>query len=279
VFSYLHLSDDDAGKLVADRRIAFVCFTGSVATGRKVQQAAAAAGFAGVGLELGGKDPAYVRADANLDHAIENLMDGAFFNSGQSCCAIERLYVHEKLYDKFIDGAVTLARSYRLGNPTDPSVNIGPLVHAAAADFVRGQVADAVKAGAKALVGAADKPGSPYMAPEILTGVDHSMRLMRDETFGPVVGVMKVASDEEAIALMNDSPFGLTAAIWTQDPNAANSIGARLEAGTIFMNRCDYLDPALAWTGVKESGRGCTLSRLGYEQLTRPKSFHFRLAT
>ncbi len=278
LFSYLHLSNDDTARFVADPRIAYVCFTGSVATGRLVQRAVAEAGFAGVALELGGKDPAYIRADANLAHAVENLVDGAMFNSGQSCCAIERIYVHEKHFDDFVEGAVNLARQYRLGDPTDPTTSLGPLVRTAAAEFARGQVAEAVRHGARALVGAADKAGTPYMAPEILVDVDHSMRLMTEETFGPVVGVMKVSSDEEAVALMNDSPYGLSAAIWTGDPGAADAIGAKLATGTVFMNRCDYLDPALAWVGVKNSGRGCSLSRLGYEQLTRPKSFHYRLA-
>lgn len=281
VFTYLHLANADTSRLIADYRIAFVCFTGSVATGHLVQRAVTDAGFAGVALELGGKDPAYVRADANLAHAVENLVDGAMFNSGQSCCAIERIYVHEKHYDDFVTGAVDLARQYRLGNPTDPATNLGPLVRTEAAIFARGQVDEAVRQGARALVGVmpGDQPGSPYMAPEILVNVDHTMRVMTEETFGPVVGVMKVSSDEEAVALMNDSPYGLSAAIWTADAGAADHIGARLATGTVFMNRCDFLDPALAWVGVKNSGRGCSLSRLGYEQLTRPKSFHYRLAT
>ncbi|MGE4063770.1 MAG: aldehyde dehydrogenase family protein [Rhodospirillaceae bacterium] len=278
VFAYLHLANEDTERLIADRRINFVCFTGSVATGHVVQRAVARGGFTGVALELGGKDPAYVRADANLPHAIENLVDGAMFNSGQSCCAIERIYVHEKLFDDFVAGAVDLTRRYRLGDPTDPATNLGPLVRTAAAEFVRAQVGEAVRQGARTLVRAVDRPGTPYMAPEILVNVDHSMRVMTEETFGPVVGVMKVSSDEEAVHRMNDSPYGLSAAIWTGDRGAADSIGARLATGTVFMNRCDYLDPALAWVGVKDSGRGCSLSRLGYEQLTRPKSFHYRLA-
>ena len=236
-------------------------------------QQAAAGRFLGVGLELGGKDPAYVRPDADLAHAIENLADGAFFNSGQSCCAIERIYVHEAVYDRFVEGLVELTRGYRLGDPTDPATTLGPLVRPAAADFVRGQIADAVAAGAKAHLSPEafpkDAPGSAYMAPQVLTEVDHSMRIMTEETFGPAVGVMPVASDEAAIRLMNDSRYGLTAAIWTADVDAAIRIGDQVETGTWFMNRCDYLDPALAWTGVKDSGRGCSLSRLQYEHLTR----------
>ncbi len=280
VFQYLHLSHDATARVIGDARVDFVAFTGSVEGGHAVQRAAAER-FVGTGLELGGKDPAYVRADADLDHAVENLVDGAFFNSGQSCCAIERIYVHADLYEAFVEGFVETVRRYRLGDPLDPGTTLGPMVRASAADFVRGQIADAVAAGAKALVDEsefpASRPGTPYLAPQVLVDVDHSMRVMTEESFGPVIGIMKVSSDEEAVDLMNDSDYGLTAAVWTADRDAAVAIGERVETGTFFMNRCDYLDPALAWTGVKDSGRGCTLSRLGYEHLTRPKSFHLRL--
>jgi acyl-CoA reductase-like NAD-dependent aldehyde dehydrogenase len=279
VFQHLNLSHDATTRVIASDAVDFVSFTGSVPGGRAVQQAAASR-FIGLGLELGGKDPAYVRPDADLDHAVENLADGAFFNSGQSCCAIERIYVHQAVYDRFVDGLVEFARGYRLEDPNEPETTLGPLVRPAAADFVRGQIEDAVAAGAKAHLDprqfAKDAPGSAYMAPQVLTGVDHSMRIMSDETFGPAVGVMPVSSDEEAVRLMNDSRYGLTAAIWTSDVDAAIRIGDQIETGTWFMNRCDYLDPALAWTGVKDSGRGCSLSRLQYEHLTRPKSFHLR---
>ena len=281
VFQFLHMSHEATAKLIAHDGIDFVSFTGSVPGGHAVQEAAAKR-FIGAGLELGGKDPAYVRADAKLDHAIENVVDGAFYNSGQSCCGIERIYVDAKVYDAFVEGAAALVRKYVLGNPLDKATTLGPMVRASAADFVRGQVRDAVAAGAKALIDtkafAADKAGTPYLAPQVLVGVDHGMRVMSEETFGPAVGIVKVKSDEEAIALMNDSDYGLTASIWTTDEEAALSIGDRVETGTWFMNRCDYLDPALAWTGVKDSGRGCSLSRIGYEQLTRPKSFHLRTA-
>jgi len=281
LFRHLHLSHGATAKLIAGEGVDFVSFTGSVPGGHAVQEAAAQR-FIGTGLELGGKDPAYVRADAKLDHAIENVIDGAFFNSGQSCCGIERIYVHAEAYDAFVEGAVEAVRAYVLGNPIEPETTLGPMVRASAADFVRGQIADAVAAGAKALIDpkafAADAVGTPYLAPQILVDVDHSMRVMTEESFGPVVGIMKVASDEEAVALMNDSDFGLTASIWTTDEDAAIAIGDRVETGTWFMNRADYLDPALAWTGVKDSGRGCSLSRVGYEQLTRAKSFHLRTA-
>jgi acyl-CoA reductase-like NAD-dependent aldehyde dehydrogenase len=279
VFQYLHLSHGDTEALIQAPSIAHVAFTGSVPGGAMVERAAAGR-FISVGLELGGKDPAYVRADADLAQAVETAIDGAFFNSGQSCCGIERIYVHEALYDAFVERAVALVRQYRLGRSDDPETTLGPLVRSDAADFVRGQIAEAVAQGAKAHIDPAefplDAPGTPYLAPQVLTGVHHGMRVMTEESFGPVVGIQKVADDDEALALMNDSEFGLTAAIFSRDADAALALADRVEAGTVFLNRCDYLDPGLAWTGVKHSGRGCTLSRVGYEQLTRPKSFHFK---
>jgi acyl-CoA reductase-like NAD-dependent aldehyde dehydrogenase len=282
VFQYLHLSHADTARLMGDPRVASVCFTGSVSGGRAVV-AATAAGFATAGLELGGKDPAYVRADANLAHAIETLTDGAFFNSGQSCCGIKRIYVAASCYREFVDGVVDLTQKYRLGSPLDPETTIGPVVRAAAADAVRLQVQEAVGRGARQLIDekvfASSSFGTPYLAPQVLVDVDHTMPIMREETFGPAVGIMNVSSDEEAVRLMNDSEFGLTAAIFSADAARAETLGDALETGTVFLNRCDYLDPALAWTGVKNSGRGCTLSRVGFEQLTRPKSYHFRVTT
>jgi acyl-CoA reductase-like NAD-dependent aldehyde dehydrogenase len=284
VFQVLHAGHDIVERAIGDPRVAFVAFTGSVEGGRQIQRAAAASPrFIATNLELGGKDPAYVRADADLEHAVENLVDGAFFNSGQSCCGIERIYVQRPRFDDFVEGFVALTRRYQLGDPLDPETTLGPMVRTRAADFVRGQIAAAVAAGARALVDPAAFPahreGTPYQAPQVLVDVDHSMDVMREESFGPVVGIMPVASDEEAVALMNDSPYGLTASVWTRDEEAALAIGARIETGTWFMNRCDYLDPTLAWTGVKDSGRGCALSALGYESLTRPKSFHLRTAS
>ena len=279
VFQYLHLTHADTERVIKAPEVDYVAFTGSVSGGHMVETAAAGR-FIGVGLELGGKDPAYVRSDADLAHAIENLTDGAFFNSGQSCCGIERIYVHASLFDSFADGCADLVRQYNLGNPLKPATNLGPVVKTSAADFVRDQIKEAVAGGARTLVDAAgfgkNSDGTPYLAPQVLVNVDHSMRVMNEESFGPVVGIMSVESDEEAIALMNDSDYGLTAAIWTTDTEAALSIGDRVNTGTWFMNRADYLDPALAWTGVKDSGRGCTLSSLGYDHLTRPKSFHLR---
>jgi acyl-CoA reductase-like NAD-dependent aldehyde dehydrogenase len=281
-FQILHLSHDDTNRVVGDPRVDFVAFTGSVAGGHAIQGAASER-FVGTGLELGGCDPAYVRHDADLAHAIENLVDGAYFNSGQSCCGIQRVSVHERLYDAFVEGWIDLARRYRLGNPLDPETTLGPVVRVAAADHIRRQVARSVAAGAQSAIDErefeAAGAGTPYVAPQVLLDVDHTMPVMREEIFGPVAGIMRVTSDEQALQLMNDSAFGLTAAIWTADEEAAIAIGSEVETGTWFMNRCDYLDPALAWVGVKESGRGCTLSTIGYEHLTRPKSFHLRTRT
>ena len=280
VFQALHASHADTERLVASPGVDFVAFTGSVEVGRAVQRAASAR-FIGVGLELGGKDPAYVRADADLEYAVENLVDGAFYNSGQSCCGVERIYIHESVYNDFVASYAALVARYRLGDPTDPQVDLGPMVRAEAAALVREQTAQALARGARALVDArafpADAPGTPYLAPQVLVDVDHSMPVMTQESFGPVVGIQRVRDDDEAVALMNDSAYGLTASVWTRDEEAALALGARVETGTWFMNRCDTLDPALAWTGVKDSGRGCTLSRLGFEALTRPKSFHLRI--
>jgi acyl-CoA reductase-like NAD-dependent aldehyde dehydrogenase len=277
VFQFLHLSHPQVRHLIADQRIAFVAFTGSVAGGHAVQRAASER-FIATGLELGGKDPAYVRADAPLEATVENLVDGALFNSGQSCCAVERIYVERRLYKPFVEAFVELTRQYRLGHPLERETNLGPMVRTSAADSVRKQISESLQKGARALIGAKDRPGTPYLPPEVLVDVDHGMAIMTEETFGPAIGIMAVESDEEAIALMNDSRYGLTASIWTGDAEAALRIGERVETGTWYMNRCDYLDPALAWTGVKDSGRGCTLSRLGIEGFTRPKSFHLRLA-
>ena len=282
VFQHLVLNHKQTADIISGGHANMVCFTGSVAGGKAMEQAAAGC-FINLGLELGGKDPAYVRPDANLAHAIENLVDGAYFNSGQSCCGIERIYVHKKVWGDFIDGFVDLARKYVLGSPLEEATTLGPLVKAEAADFVRKQIRAALRAGATAHVDprsfALDKAGTPYMAPQVLTNVNHQMSVMMEESFGPVVGIMKVADDAEAIELMNDSPYGLTAAIWTEDAAAAQRIGDEIATGTVFMNRCDYLDPALTWTGVKDTGRGATLSVVGYEALTRPKSYHLRTRT
>ncbi len=279
VFQYMHLSHADTAKVIQNEHIAHVCFTGSVSAGASIEKSAAGR-FIGLGLELGGKDPAYVRADVDLDQAVDTVIDGAFFNSGQSCCGIERIYVDASIHDAFIEKATAIINGYNLGPANDQATTLGPMVKASAADFVRSQIDEAVKQGATSHIDESafpmSKAGTPYLAPQLLSNVTHEMRVMTEESFGPVVGVQKVESDEQAIALMNDSEFGLTASIFTKDIETGIALGEQLETGTFFINRCDYLDPALAWTGVKNSGRGCTLSSLGYEQLTRPKSFHIK---
>ena len=280
VFRYLHINHAQVGKLVQDNRIDYVAFTGSVEGGRAIQQAISGR-FISAALELGGKDPAYVRADADLSNAVENLVDGAFFNSGQSCCGIERIYVQESLFDKFVEEFVDLTKTYILGNPFDEQVTLGPMVRASAAKFAQSQIDNAVKQGAKTWIDSkmfpAHKAETAYLAPQVLTNVNHSMDVMKEETFAPVIGIMSVKDDAEAIRLMNDSEYGLTASVWTKDIDTVVAIGNQVETGTFFMNRCDYLDPALAWTGVKNSGRGVTLSAIGYKRLTRPKSFHLKV--
>ncbi|KKB77760.1 aldehyde dehydrogenase [Devosia soli] len=278
IFQNLVLSHADTEKLVGSGEIDHINFTGSVEGGRRIEKAAAGT-FATLGLELGGKDPAYVRADANLDYAAENLVDGSFFNSGQSCCGVERIYVHKDVYDGFVDRFIGQARGWTLGDPLDPATIVGPMARGGFADHVRRQTEEAVRAGATRHLNWSDPrdmAGWPYLAPEVLTGVNHQMSVMREESFGPVVGIMKVADDAEAISLMNDSPYGLTASIWTDDLDAAARIGREVETGTVFANRCDYLDPALVWTGVKDTGKGGALSEIGYHSLTQPKSFHLK---
>lgn len=278
LFQNLVLSHADTEKLVGSGEIDHISFTGSVEGGRRIERAAAGT-FATLGLELGGKDPAYVRGDANLDFAAENLVDGSFFNSGQSCCGVERIYVHKDVYDGFVERFVGQARGWTLGDPLNPNTIVGPMARGSFADHVRQQTEEAVRGGATRHLNwndGRDVAGSPYLSPEVLTGVNHQMSVMHEESFGPVVGIMKVADDAEAVTLMNDSPYGLTASIWTEDVDAAARLGAAIETGTVYANRCDYLDPALVWTGVKDTGKGGALSEIGYHNLTQPKSFHLR---
>ncbi|WP_332699336.1 aldehyde dehydrogenase family protein, partial [Bosea sp. (in: a-proteobacteria)] len=280
VFINLFLDHDTTARLIAERQFDFVNFTGSVAGGRTIERAAAGT-FTGLGLELGGKDPGYVMADADLDAAVDTLMDGATFNSGQCCCGIERIYVHESLFEAFVEKSVAWVSNYRLGDPLDPQTTLGPMAHKRFAGTVREQIAEAVAKGARTLVDPKLFPqddGGAYLAPQILVDVDHSMTIMSEETFGPAVGIMKVQGDAEALALMNDCRYGLTVSLWTRDAERAARLGQELETGTVFMNRADYLDPALCWTGVKETGRGGSLSVIGFHNLTRPKSYHLRKA-
>lgn len=278
IFQNLVMGHADTEKLIGSGAIDHINFTGSVEGGRRIEKAAAGT-FATLGLELGGKDPAYVRADADLDYAAENLVDGSFFNSGQSCCGVERIYVHQSAYDGFVERFIAQAKGWTLGDPLDPDTIVGPMARGSFADHVRQQTEEAVRGGATRHLNtrhARDEAGSPWLAPEVLTGVNHQMSVMREESFGPVVGIMKVTDDDEAITLMNDSPYGLTASIWTRDIDAAAQIGAEVETGTVFANRCDYLDPALVWTGVKDTGKGGALSEIGYHNLTQPKSYHLK---
>ena len=279
VFQNVFLSHEVTNELIAGKAFDFVNFTGSVGGGQAMERAAAGT-FTGVGTELGGKDPGYVMEDADLDAAVDTLIDGAMFNSGQCCCGIERIYVHESLFDDFVAKAVEIVKGYKLGNPLDPETTIGPMANVRFANEVRAQIAEAVEAGAVTHIDTfPEDDGGAYLTPQILTNVTHDMRVMRDESFGPVVGIMKVSSDEEAIALMNDSEFGLTASLWTRDVDRAARVGDAVETGTVFMNRADYLDPGLCWTGCKNTGRGGGLSVIGYHNLTRPKSYHLKKVT
>jgi acyl-CoA reductase-like NAD-dependent aldehyde dehydrogenase len=274
------MSHGTTADLIKSRALGYVSFTGSVRAGHEIYRAIAEENFIHAGMELGGKDPALVLEDADIAFAAENLVDGAFYNAGQSCCGIERIYVADEIFDDFVEAYVALAKLYKVGDPLDENTGLGPLVDAKSAAFVRDQVAAAVSSGAKALVGDGDfnlpDRSDCYLAPQVLTGVDHSMALMHEETFGPAIGIMRVANENEGIALMNDSAFGLTASIWSADFERASRLAEDVEAGTVFANRCDYLDPALAWTGVKDSGFGCSLSNLGFQPVTRPKSYHLR---
>ena len=279
VFQILHLDHSSTSKVIADNRINHVLFTGSVSGGIEVKKSIGTR-FIGAGLELGGKDPAYVRADCNFDHAVENLVDGSYYNSGQSCCGIERIYVDENIFDNFVDAFKAQTEKYILNNPLDDSTNLGPVVKLNSATKIRDQVSKAINNGAKNIIDQAkfkiDNSNNCYVSPSALINVDHGMDFMREETFGPTVGIMKVTNEDEAKTLMNDSPYGLTASIWTSDKEFASKFGNKIETGTFFMNRCDYLDPGLAWTGVKDTGMCVTLSVLGFDHLTRAKSYHIR---
>ena len=275
----VHVGHETIGRLIAQRAIDFISFTGSVEGGREVYRQASAQ-LLDMGLELGGKDPALVCEDANFEFAITNLVDGSFYNAGQSCCAVERIYVARPLFARFVESFVAEVRKYTVGDPENPATSIGPLAQAKAREFLDGQIGRAVQGGAKLLTGGKRVPGRGYyFEPAVLVDVDHSMSLMMDESFGPVIGIMPVDSEDEGIGRMNDSPYGLTASIWTEDAERGEALANRTAAGTVYVNRCDYLDPELAWVGIKDSGHGCTLSHLGFHYLTRPKSFHIRTKT
>ncbi|MEP2781588.1 MAG: aldehyde dehydrogenase family protein [Pseudoruegeria sp.] len=279
VFQNVFLDHQTTSDLIAAKSFGFVNFTGSVGGGKAIERAAAGT-FTGIGLELGGKDPGYVCDDADIDAAVDTLIDGAMFNSGQCCCGIERIYVAEQHFEAFVAKAVAIVKGYKLGNPLDPVTTIGPMAHVRFAQEVRSQTAEAIAQGATAHIDPVEFPedDAAYLMPQILTNVTHDMRVMHEESFGPVVGIMSVKDDAEAVRLMNDSDFGLTASVWTQDVTRAEHIANQIETGTVFMNRADYLDPGLCWTGCKDTGRGGGLSVIGYHNLTRPKSFHFKKA-
>ncbi|KAI4116434.1 MAG: hypothetical protein LQ345_003150 [Seirophora villosa] len=266
--------------VVKSPQIKLICFTGSVAGGLAVQRAAADR-IVSVGLELGGKDAAYVRADVDVKWAAEEIIDGAVFNSGQSCCSIERVYVAEKIHDQFVTAAQEVLKRYILGSPLDKETNVGPVISRRAKDVIEAHVKDALDKGAtNATPDNASfsklRPDGNYVPPTLLTGVTHDMDVMNEETFGPVIPVMKVGNDEEALLLMNDSEFGLTASIWTSDVSAGEKLAQEVDAGTVFVNRCDFPSPDLAWTGWKNSGKGVSLSKFGFEQFVRLKSFHLK---
>lgn len=256
----------------------YVSFTGSTKGGHEIVRGAVDR-FINIGLELGGKDPAYVCADAPFDFAVENCVDGAFYNAGQSCCAIERVYVDKSIYDRFVEAYVAKTKEYVLGDPMDAKTSIGPLASKSAPSFLESQIEDAIHAGGRLVLDPKSfgKPAKGWFAaPAVVADAPQRCALMQDESFGPVIGITPVSGDEEAIKFMNDSLYGLTASIWTNDVDRAIRIGQRVETGTFFMNRCDYCDPALPWTGVKDTGRGCSLSPYGFHQLTRLKSMHLR---
>lgn len=277
--THLVLSHDQTLDLIRDARIDHAVFTGSVAGGRRVHQAAAGR-FIDVGLELGGKDPAYVADDADLAFTVPQVVEGALYNAGQSCCAVERVYVHRRVYDAFLEKAVDAMSHYQPGDPMDRRTTLGPLADRAALDTLDGQVRDALRRGARLMVGGRRLEGAAgnFYLPTLLADVDGYAEVMQEESFGPLLPVRAVDGDADALAQMNASRYGLTASIWTRSRERAEWFAARLHAGTIYQNRCDYLDPGLPWTGVKDSGRGTSLSRFGYDSLTRPKSIHFREA-
>jgi len=282
VVQYFHCGDfAKIEQLVRCPEIQLVCFTGSVAGGLAVQKAASDRVATRVGLELGGKDPAYIRSDVDVAWAAEEIVDGAIFNSGQSCCSLERIYVDEKIHDEFVEEVQKVLSNYKLGDPFNKDTNIGPVVSKRSADAIRAHVKDAISKGAKDSTPKNASFESPpadgnYVAPVLLTNVDHKMTVMTEETFGPVIPVMKVSSDAEAIKLMNDSQFGLTASIWTADTSKGHELADDVDAGTVFVNRCDFPSPDLAWVGWKDSGKGQTLSKFGFDQFSRLKSYHIK---
>jgi len=275
----VHCDHATSERMVADPRVDHVVFTGSVFGGHRIVEAAARR-FLHPCLELGGNDPAYVAADCDLAKTVENVVDGAMYNAGQSCCAVERVYVHRSLHGRFVEMAENLVRSYVMGDPTSESTTLGPIAQPHHVAELEGLIADAKSRGARVIAGGRKtriEGRGRFFEATLVAGGDHSMKLFQGESFGPILPVMAVDSDEEALEKMNDSRLGLTASVWTTDRERALRFARALECGTVFMNRCDYLDPALPWSGWKDSGRGVSLSAHGFEGLTRPKAVHFRL--
>ncbi|KAK1989237.1 aldehyde dehydrogenase [Colletotrichum cereale] len=266
--------------IVRNPKVKLVAFTGSVAGGLAVQQAASDR-VVNVGLELGGKDPAYIRDDVDIDWAAAEIVDGAVFNSGQSCCSVERVYVADKIHDAFVTAVQKVLEGYKLGDPFDKNTHVGPVISKRSKETIESHIKDAIAKGATDATPSNETFSNPppkgnFVKPTLLTGVNHSMTVMTEETFGPVIPVQRVKSDEEAVQLMNDSEFGLTASIWTKDTERGYELADQVEAGTVFVNRCDYPSPDLAWTGWKNSGKGQTLSRFGYDQFVKLKSYHLK---
>lgn len=276
----MHCDHPTSERMVGDARVDHVVFTGSVYGGQRLVQASAGR-FMHMGLELGGNDPAYVAPDCDFEKTVENVVDGAIYNAGQSCCAVERVYVHRSLYKRFVEACETLVRGYVLGDPMSDSTTLGPIAQPNHPAELEQWVEDARRKGARVVAGGrrtqVNGKGRFFEA-TLVADLDHSMRLMQQESFGPILPIAPVDSDEEALAKMNDSALGLTASVWTKDRERAARFATQLEYGTVYMNRCDSVDPALPWIGVKNSGRGHSLSALGFDQLTRPKSIHFRLS-
>jgi len=266
----------EVGSALLEQRIDGLFFTGSHATGVRIAQALAPR-LVKLQLELGGKDPSYVRADADPRIAAESLADGAMYNTGQSCCSVERIYVHERLHDAFVGHFLASVRAMRLGDPTDPATYIGAIARAPQLAVLRGQVEDALAKGATLLTGGRVLPGpGHWFEPTVLVDVDHRMALMREESFGPLIGIQKVAGDDEAVALMNDTRYGLTAGVYTRDEAAARALLARVNAGSVYWNCCDRVSPRLPWSGHGDSGIGLTLSTHGIQTFTRPKAWHLK---
>ncbi|OLN81203.1 Succinate-semialdehyde dehydrogenase [NADP(+)] 2 [Colletotrichum chlorophyti] len=281
VLQYFHSgSPVQIESIVRNPKVKLVCFTGSVAGGLAVQKAASDR-IVNVGLELGGKDPAYVRGDVDIDWAAAEIVDGAVFNSGQSCCSVERVYVDDKIHDAFVEAVQKVLKGYKLGDPFDKGTHVGPVISKRSKETIESHIKDAVAKGATDATPENETFSNPppkgnFVKPTLLTGVDHTMTVMTEETFGPVIPVQRVKSDEEAVRLMNDSEFGLTASIWTKDTDRGYELADQVEAGTVFVNRCDFPSPDLAWTGWKNSGKGQTLSRFGFDQFVKLKSYHIK---